>query len=68
MSKPLFRIDVTAEQAELLHELLSRSMAPVQKAQALGGLWVQVKKAAKHYGVEPKPAPIVPPSPPDDES
>lgn len=60
MSKPLFRIDVTSQQVELLYELLARAAALGPKATALGGLWTQVAKAAKHYGVEPKPAPTVP--------
>jgi len=63
MSKALFRIDVTQEQTELLHELLARSASPAPKAQALGGLWIQVMKALKYYGLDAIKAPIVPPPP-----
>ena len=61
MSKALFRIDVTKEQTELLFELLTRAAVNGPKALSLGGLWTQVYKATKHYGIETVPAPIVPP-------
>jgi len=63
MSKPLFRIDVTAEQTELLFELLSRAAVNAPKAASLGGLWTQVFKGAKYYGIDVIKAPVVPPPP-----
>lgn len=61
MSKPLFRLNVTREQTELLLDLLRRTVAPAEKGLSVGNLWVQVIQGCKYYGIDVVPAPIVPP-------
>ena len=51
MSKPPFRLNLTAAHAKLLEELLSKCAVGAQDAAELGSLYAQVVQARKHYGL-----------------
>jgi hypothetical protein len=61
MSKPLFRMNITATQASLLNELISKVAVSADKAGAMAGIFDQVQAAKKYWGVV-DPAPPAPPT------
>jgi len=62
MSKPLFRLNLTAGQTRLLMQLLARSVVTAAEAAELGALYAQVKQAQKHWGLDDEPLPAPPPA------
>lgn len=56
MSKPLFRLNLTAAQVRLLHELTQKVSVTAQDATSMGGIYSQVQAARKYYGLEDAPA------------
>lgn len=64
MSKPLFRLQLTAAQVRLLAELLTKVAVSVQDATSMGGLYAQVRAGQKHYGIGEAPPASPPAAPP----
>lgn len=60
MSKPLFRLNLTAAQTVLLAELVSKVAVPAAQAGALAGIFDQIQAAKKYWGcsdISPLPPP-----------